>query len=435
MVAPPLAYGSSGEHQGFAGTLSIGQEATELLLVELGRSAAVDFAHVIVVSTHGATPCPVSRAMARLAGRRAPGGGLVARVVGRPHAGRTETSLMLAIAPERVQLDRAEAGDRRPLGRAAPPPAASGVRAVSANGVLGDPTGATRRRGAPPAGRAPSTTWSATVEATGMRLDHGGDPMNRVAVVTGAARGIGAATVAGLAAAGWSVVAVDRARDDPRLPYAMGTAAELEAVVASARPSRPAGRLGAPTGPGGGQVADTTDPDALAAAVAVAEERFGGLDAMVAVAGVIAGGVPLWEMPGDELGAVLGVDLGGPITAARVGIPALLRRPAPRQGRFLAVASAAATRGLPMLAAYGAAKAGVAGLVRGLAVELAGTGDHRQRGQPRFDGHGHAGRERPALRPGRHPVLRRPAARRAPARPRGGGGRAGVAGRCRTAAR
>ena len=95
---------------------------------------------------------------------------------------------------------------------------------------------------------------------------------------------------------------------------------------------------------------------------------------MIAVAGVIAGGVPLWEMPGDQLGAVLGVDLGGPITAARVGIPALLRRPAPRQGRFLAVASAAATRGLPMLAAYGAAKAGVAGLVRGLAAELAGTG-------------------------------------------------------------
>ena len=64
----------------------------------------------------------------------------------------------------------------------------------------------------------------------------------------------------------------------------------------------------------------------------------------------------------------------GPIAAARVGIPALLRRPAPRQGRYLAVASAAATRGMPALAAYGAAKAGVAGLVRGLAADLAGTG-------------------------------------------------------------
>jgi SDR family mycofactocin-dependent oxidoreductase len=199
--------------------------------------------------------------------------------------------------------------------------------------------------------------------------------MNRVAVVTGAARGIGAATVRGLAAAGWAVVAVDRASDDPRLPYAMGTEAELAAVVASSLAVSP--DAAAPHGDTErivAHVADTTDPDALGAAVALAEERFGGLDAMVAVAGVIAGGVPLWEMPADELGAVLGVDLGGPITAARVGIPALLRRPAPRQGRFLAVASAAATRGLPKLAAYGAAKAGVAGLVRGLAVELADTG-------------------------------------------------------------
>jgi SDR family mycofactocin-dependent oxidoreductase len=106
----------------------------------------------------------------------------------------------------------------------------------------------------------------------------------------------------------------------------------------------------------------------------VAEERFGGLDAMVAVAGIIAGGVPLWEMEAKEVEAVLEVNLGGVVTAARVGIPALLRRPVPRQGRFLAVASAAATRGLLHLTAYGAAKAGVAGLVRGLAVELADSG-------------------------------------------------------------
>jgi NAD(P)-dependent dehydrogenase (short-subunit alcohol dehydrogenase family) len=55
-------------------------------------------------------------------------------------------------------------------------------------------------------------------------------------------------------------------------------------------------------------------------------------------------------------------------------VPALLRRPEPRAGRFIAVASAAATRGLPMIAAYCAAKAGVAGLVRSLAVELGPTG-------------------------------------------------------------
>jgi len=192
----------------------------------------------------------------------------------------------------------------------------------------------------------------------------------RVAVVTGAGRGIGAATVIGLARAGWSVVAVDRCADDPRVPYPLATRAELDAVVARADSVRGQAR------PGGvvGHVADTTDEAALGAAVDRATEHFGGLDAMVAVAGVIAGGVPLWELPADQLSALLDVDLYGPIAAARVGIPALLARPAPRQGRYLAVASAAALRGLPLLSAYGAAKAGVAGLVRGLAAELAGTG-------------------------------------------------------------
>ena len=186
--------------------------------------------------------------------------------------------------------------------------------------------------------------------------------MSRVALVTGAARGIGAATVRALAAGGWSVVAVDRGADDPRLPYRLGTRAELDAVAAGAPD-----RIRA-------VVADTTDEEALGAAVTRAEQAFGGLDAAFAVAGVIAGGKPLWEMPREQVDAVLDVDLGGVLALARVAVPALLRRPEPRQGRFIAVASAAATRGLPMLAAYCAAKAGVTGLVRALAVELGGTG-------------------------------------------------------------
>ena len=192
------------------------------------------------------------------------------------------------------------------------------------------------------------------------------ESINRVALVTGAARGIGAATVAGLVAEGWSVVAVDRGTDDPRVPYALGTGDELRQVVADAERTGP-GRAVA-------HLADATDAEALAAAVSDAEARFGGLDAVIAAAGVIAGGVPLWEMPEDQLRAVLDIDLGGPIIAAQVGIPALLRRPAPRDGRFIAVASAAATQGLPGLAAYCAAKAGVAGLVRGLAADLGGSG-------------------------------------------------------------
>jgi SDR family mycofactocin-dependent oxidoreductase len=181
-----------------------------------------------------------------------------------------------------------------------------------------------------------------------------------VALVTGAARGIGAATVAGLSAGGFAVVAVDACADDPRLPYAMGTRAELEAV---------AGSTGAQA-----VVADVTDADAMAAVVAGVEREHGGLDAFIAGAGVIAGGVPLWEMAFEQERAVLSVCLDGVLVGARVAIPALLRRPAPRQGRFLAIASAAAIRGLPMLAAYCAAKAGVVGAIRALALELRGTG-------------------------------------------------------------
>ena len=59
--------------------------------------------------------------------------------------------------------------------------------------------------------------------------------MTRVALVTGAARGIGAATVRALAAEGWSVLAVDRCADDPALPYHLGTRADLDAVVGRGR--------------------------------------------------------------------------------------------------------------------------------------------------------------------------------------------------------
>ena len=162
-----------------------------------------------------------------------------------------------------------------------------------------------------------------------------------------------------LVRAGWSVVAVDRASDDRRLPYPLAAAEDLQALARD--------RVEVLAG-------DVATEAVLREAVAVAEERFDGLDAFIAAAGVIAGGAPLWEMPAAEVEAVLEVDLLAVITAARVCVPALLRRPAPRDGRFIAVASAAATRGLPSLAAYCAAKAGVTGLIRGLAADLRGTG-------------------------------------------------------------
>jgi len=183
-----------------------------------------------------------------------------------------------------------------------------------------------------------------------------------VALVTGAARGVGAAAVAALAAGGWRVIATDLCADDPALPYPLGSRADLDRVA------------GAAGGDVVAWVADARDPRALAAAVSEAERRWGGLDAAIAVAGVIAGGVPAWQFPADQEAALLDINLGGVLNLARAAVPALLRRPVPRRGRFIAVASAAATRGLPMLAAYCASKAGVAGFIRALAAELGGTG-------------------------------------------------------------
>ena len=118
-------------------------------------------------------------------------------------------------------------------------------------------------------------------------------------------------------------------------------------------------------------------------------------------AGVIAGGVPLWEMPEAEIRAVLEVDLEAVITVARAAIPALLRRPEPRSGRFIVRASAAASRGLPMLAAYCAAKAGVVGLTNALAAELRGTGVTANAVRSGVYEHGHSGRECTFVRPSR----------------------------------
>jgi mycofactocin precursor peptide peptidase len=147
VVAPPVGYGASGEHEGFPGTLSIGTEALAALLVELGRSATLTFRRVLLVSAHGGNAGAVSRAVRRL---RAESRDVVAWAPawdGDAHAGRTETSLQLALAPGRVRLERAEAGDTRPLAGLLPELRASSVRAVSPNGVLGDPAGASAAEG------------------------------------------------------------------------------------------------------------------------------------------------------------------------------------------------------------------------------------------------------------------------------------------------
>jgi len=142
LVAPALPYGSSGEHAGFPGTLSIGQEALELVVVELARSATDTVARVLFVSGHGGNSEPLGRAVTRLRAEGRDVRAFAPAWAGDAHAGRVETGLALALDPARVQLELAVAGDTRPLASMLPELRAGGVRAVALNGVLGDPTGA-----------------------------------------------------------------------------------------------------------------------------------------------------------------------------------------------------------------------------------------------------------------------------------------------------
>ena len=146
IVAPSLAYGSSGEHRAFPGTLSLGQAGIELALVELVRSAD-HFKDVVVVSWHGGNVAPVTRAAARLrAESRSVNVWQPRHEQADLHAGRTETSLMLWLAPERVREDR-PVGSRRPLAEIGAILQREGVAAVAANGVLGDARGASPDEG------------------------------------------------------------------------------------------------------------------------------------------------------------------------------------------------------------------------------------------------------------------------------------------------
>jgi mycofactocin system creatininase family protein len=147
LVAPPVAYGASGEHEGFPGTVSIGHEALRLLLVELGRSAARWAGRLVFVNGHGGNVSSLVETVRLLRYEGRDAAWFACAAGGDAHAGRTETSLMLALDPSRVRLDLAEPGCTDDIAAIMPRLRREGVRAVSANGVLGDPAGASAAEG------------------------------------------------------------------------------------------------------------------------------------------------------------------------------------------------------------------------------------------------------------------------------------------------
>ncbi len=147
-AAPAVAYGASGEHAGFPGTLLMGHGVLADLLVEIVRSARSAFAGVVFVNAHGGNEEALVGAQSRCI---AEGDDVVVWRATTPggdaHAGRTETSLLLAIAPSSVRLDEARPGRTEPIASLLPRLRAEGVRPVSSSGVLGDPTGASAEEG------------------------------------------------------------------------------------------------------------------------------------------------------------------------------------------------------------------------------------------------------------------------------------------------
>lgn len=148
LLAPVIAYGASGEHQSFAGTISIGTEALTMLLLEYGRSAGCWARRLVFVNGHGGNIGALTRAVAMLRSEgRDAAWSPCAAAGGDAHAGHTETSVLLHISPADVLTDRWLAGNDGPLAELLPSMRSGGVEAVSSVGVLGDPTTASASEG------------------------------------------------------------------------------------------------------------------------------------------------------------------------------------------------------------------------------------------------------------------------------------------------
>jgi 2-dehydro-3-deoxy-L-rhamnonate dehydrogenase (NAD+) len=168
----------------------------------------------------------------------------------------------------------------------------------------------------------------------------------RVAIVTGAARGIGFAIAERLSTAGAHVVVADIAED--------GATAAAE-------------RLSEGGGKAVGVAADVTSPDEVRALVDRALESFGAVDVLVNNAGITGPDAPLWETTDEDWEKVLGLNLTGVFYCCRAVVPHMRER---GSGAIVNVASISGKEGNPNMIPYSVSKAGVICLTKALAKEV-----------------------------------------------------------------
>lgn len=186
------------------------------------------------------------------------------------------------------------------------------------------------------------------------------DFTDKVALVTGAARGIGRATALALAESGARVLVTDVRSQVAGLTYDTARASDLDETVELIAQAGGTARAA---------YADVREIDELRAAVRSAVEAWGRLDTVVANAGIASWPPSTWEAEPQQWQTMIDVVLTGTWNTVRAAVPALLQ--GGRGGAVVLVGSTAAVRPLATIGHYAAAKTGLVGLAKSLALELA----------------------------------------------------------------